>query len=697
MGDLAVSFVASITHCGYIRNQDGTYRKKSQPPIEFEYTQPILSDIIRDVDPESLENLPQGLSRAYQFVDLDGEGVAGILTSQVGSLFYKPNLGSARFGAMETLTTVPSLADGKQQMLDLAGSGLMDVVQFNGHHPGFFKRNLEHGWNQFTVFRSLPNVLWDNPNLRFVDLNGDGLADILVTEDNIFNWYPSLSEDGFGPGENWKPPLDEEKGPRLVFADGEQAVYLSDMSGDGLIDLVRIRHNSVCYWPSLGYGRFGTKVTMDHAPLLDSCDIFSQNCVRLADIDGSGTTDLIYLASDGAHLYFNQSGNRFSAAKTIPLPPTDTLTDVSVLDLLGIGTTCLVWSSPKPHSGSSHMRYIELMDGKKPHLLLSQKNNLGAEMHISYAPSMKFYLMDKQAGNPWATRLHFPVQVVERVETLDRIAGNRFVQRYAYHHGCYDGVEREFRRFGLVEQRDTEEFAVLSISPEFLSAANLDQASHVPPVLTKTWFHTGVFTNTDRLSRHFETEYFREPLTDAQSRAMLLDDTVLPTSIHLDGIQIPHTLSAEETREACRALMGSILRQEVYSQDGSEVQGRPYIVSERNFTIEFLQPQGENPTGVFFTHAREVLEFHYERKTYPMGKREVFDPRVVHQVTLEVDEWGNEVKSATGYGRRSRDPSALLTAEDHKKQVRREKQKKHFRKRQVLGWATKAIENGRVG
>ena len=42
------------------------------------------------------------------------------------------------------------------------------------------------------------------------------------------------------------------------------------MSGDGLTDIVRIRNGEVCYWPNLGYGRFGAKVTMDNAPCVRS-------------------------------------------------------------------------------------------------------------------------------------------------------------------------------------------------------------------------------------------------------------------------------------------------------------------------------------------------------------------------------------------------------------------------------------------
>ena len=42
-------------------------------------------------------------------------------------------------------------------------------------------------------------------------------------------------------------------------------------------------------------------------------------------------------------------------------------------------------------------------------------------------------------------------------------------------------------------------------------------------------------------------------------RQLLLDDTVLPAG-----------LTVEEEREACRALKGSMLRQEVYALDGTE-------------------------------------------------------------------------------------------------------------------------------
>ena len=86
------SFLLSVTQSGYKR-ENGGYLKRSLPPVEFEYTKPIVQDTVQDVDAASLENLPIGLDgTAYQWTDLHGEGIPGILTEQAGAWFYKRNL-----------------------------------------------------------------------------------------------------------------------------------------------------------------------------------------------------------------------------------------------------------------------------------------------------------------------------------------------------------------------------------------------------------------------------------------------------------------------------------------------------------------------------------------------------------------------------------------------------------------------------
>jgi hypothetical protein len=56
----------------------------------------------------------------------------------------------------------------------------------------------------------------------------------------------------------------------------------------------------------LGQGDHGQRPYFDRSE-------FDHTRIRLADIDSSGTADIIYLHRDGVRLYFNQSGNGWGA------------------------------------------------------------------------------------------------------------------------------------------------------------------------------------------------------------------------------------------------------------------------------------------------------------------------------------------------------------------------------------------------
>lgn len=156
----------------------------------LKHLQASISATVQEVDAASLAHLPIGLDGAsYQGVDLDGEGLSGILTEQAGTLYYKRNLSpapvpngpeaappAAAFGPAELVVQQPSLlatSGGRQQWLDLAGDGQLDLVVFDGPAPGFYERTSDNGWEPFQLFTSLPRLDWSNPNLRFVDLTGD--------------------------------------------------------------------------------------------------------------------------------------------------------------------------------------------------------------------------------------------------------------------------------------------------------------------------------------------------------------------------------------------------------------------------------------------------------------------------------------------------------------------------------------------
>jgi RHS repeat-associated protein len=674
------SFLERAAQRSYQRDphDSARYRYRSLPPLEFHYTEANIDSSVRDPDVAELENLPVGLGDDYRLVDLDGEGLAGVLSEQAGAWYYKSNLGAGpsggpRFAPLRAVAPLPSLASAtsRQQLMDLSGSGELAVVELQPPLPGFYERNGSDGWSNFKVFAQLPNVDWADPNLRFVDLTGDGYADALITDDEVFTWYPSEATDGFGEAGRSAVARDERDGPHVVFADEEQSIFLADMSGDGLSDIVRIRNGQVSYWPNLGYGRFGHQVAMDSSPWFDAEDLFDPRRIRLADVDGSGTADLIYLGRGGARLWFNRSGNEWSAGRDLPfLTATSNVDQVQAADLLGNGTACLVWSSDLPRDAQRPMKYLDLLGGKKPHLLTRMVNNLGAETEVEYAPSTKYYLEDKLAGTPWATRLPFPVHCVEKVTIRDRRRKTEYSTSYSYHHGCFDGpAEREFRGFGRVEQVDTERFDDFADANADSPYVTSDLELFQPPVKTITWFHTGIAVDRHRILGLFEHEYFPSRFA---SRLWTSVERELPQpEIDDDG----SPLDTDELREAMRACKGMTLRQEVYELDLDALESRHehrlvrlYSAAQHNCHVRRLQPRGPNRHSVFLVTESEAVTYQYE---LPLGGTAPLDPdpRIAHTVNLRFDGYGRPRQSvAAAYPRRGsyvddpRDP-APLTAE----------------------------------
>ncbi|GHO82382.1 SpvB/TcaC N-terminal domain-containing protein [Dictyobacter formicarum] len=657
------SKLIAVTRYSYQRHAGGDYLSRSLPPVEFTYSDATIQTELRELRGESLAQLPVGIDGArYRWIDLDGEGLSGVLTEQADAWFYKRNLSptnvvgsdgdahiEAKFASAELVSPKPALAlTGRAQFLDLAGDGRPDVVQFAGPTPGFYERTMDEQWNSFVPFVSLPNVDWSDPNLTFIDLDGNGLADILISEHDAFLWYRSLGEEGFDAAQRTNKLWDEEQGPCIVFADGEQSISLADMSGDGLSDIVRIRNGEVCYWPNLGYGRFGAKVTMDNAPLFDDVDQFDHRRILLADIDGSGTTDIVYLHAEGVRVYFNQSGNSWNAATTITHFPTlDDVANVQALDLLGNGTACLVWSSSLPGEARRPLRYLDLMGGQKPHLLVKTVNNLGAETTVAYAPSTRFYLQDKEAGNPWITKLPFPVHCVEKVTVHDTWRNTTFSTTYSYHHGYFDGPEREFRGFGRVEQVDVEDYGTFAAGNTSSPYITDDHTLYQPPVKTVTWYHTGMFLDRERILSHFQDEYFPNWFEDEQSGQHVVgtfQEHAL-SEPDLDALD----LTADEWREALRACKGMMLRQEVYELDvdalaaSTHTSVKLFSTAYHNCHIHRVQPRAINQHAVFHVTESEAITYHYELDLRP--EQLTPDPRIAHTLNLSIDEYGNILQS----------------------------------------------------
>lgn len=617
------SFLVSVQHWAYEKDKDPA----PFPPVDFKYsTCQEDPTSIEDLDPGGLHSLDPN---QIKWTDLHSEGIPGLFLQHKEAWWYKRNrtVSEPQFGPFKPEGQMPSIQNANQvsaELVDFDSDGTMEFVVRGQGYSGFFEKEKER-WTGFKPFEQDLMINWEDPNLRLFDLTGDGLADVLITEDQCFTWYEGKQRGGYHPAKKVQKYLDENKGPNLVFNDASQSIYLTDMTGDGLLDIVRVRNGNIVYWPNKGYARFGAKVTMDHPPLFDQPDQFNQLQVKLADIDGSGTTDVVYIYRDKLSYWINESGNGFSEKRFLSLDVSmDNLHQVQVLDLFGKGTACVVIAHPSPNKTSS-IRYIDLMKKGKPYLLEEINNNMGAITRFHYCSSTKFYLEAQNSGRPWITKLPFPVQVIQKTEVIDEIENNRFTTSYAYHHGYYDEAEREFRGFGLVEQWDTETYE------EHLkrSGDTIEEELYVPPVYTRTWFHTGFFRDKQTILDQYKSEFY-----DGDQHAWNLPDLTFPKEWEID-----------EMREAARALKGSSLCQEVYALDGTEKEKHPYSVTQNNYQIKRVQPKSDNTFAVFDVLSSETLTYHYERNSD--------DPRISHQMVLKTDDYGHELLTASiGYPRR---------------------------------------------
>ncbi|MGE5845430.1 MAG: SpvB/TcaC N-terminal domain-containing protein, partial [Ignavibacteria bacterium] len=618
------SFLAKARHNGHLFDEaNNVYKTKSIPDIEIKYQQHEWNTEIKSITPDNLANAPIGLAgRNYLWIDLFNEGVSGILTEQADAWFYKSNLGDGKFSNASVIAEKPvfsGLSSGRVMIQELENNGIKYLVNYS-EPKGFFKLNKENEWEEFKNFPELPNEGFSNTNMRPMDLNGDGLADFLITEENTIRWYPSLGEKGFEISQSVTKEIDEEKGPAILFADNTQSIFLADMNGDGLTDIVRIRNGEICYWPNLGYGRFGSKVSMDNAPVFDYPDSFNPDFLRLADIDGSGSIDIVYIGKNDFRAWMNLSGNEWSSEPQIisAFPQMDNLSDVAVLDLLGSGTGCIVYSSPI----SLHtFQFIDLTGGKKPHLLIGYQNNFGKQVTFEYKSSSLFYLEDKLKGNPWITKLPFPVHCVSKTITEDKIRKTITSCSYKYRHGYFDNEEKEFRGFARVEQYDSETFENFKLNE---SKNVVEEKLHQPPVKTISWFHTGAFLANKKIIHQCQDEYFKN---------LSIREYTIPEPV------IAENITSEELREAHRALKGKPLRVETFSEDNSDKSNLPYSASEATYEIRLIQPKGENEHASFFVIPSESIAYSYDRNPS--------DPRISQIYSLETDEFGNPTKTST--------------------------------------------------
>ena len=587
---------------------------------------------------------------ALALADLHGAGLPDVIELGAAPRVWR-NTGGGRFELPRQLAEAPpfSLADPGVQLMDADGDGRPNLVvsamarggRTAGATAGYFPVTFAGGWSRrsFQPYPQSPSVRLADPDVKLIDLDGDGLTDVLRSGTRLECWFNDPD-----PRLAWqRTAVGNGTGPAVDLADPR--VRLADMTGDGLHDIVLLRNGNIAYWPNLGHGRWGAQVTMRRSPRLP--DGYDPRRVLLGDLDGDGAADLTYVDNGRVQLWGNQSGNAWTE-QPVTISGTPGVADTDALqlsDLHGTGMAGLLVSRAAGGPGRPYLRFLDFTGGVKPHLLEEMDNHLGATTRVTYAPSTQEYLRDQaDPATRWRTTLPFPVHVVSRVEVLDAISGGRLTTQYRYHHGYWDGVEREFRGFAMVEQFDTE-----TIAPGSGPAA-VPAVHYSPPTLTRSWFHPGPVAAaeagdwTELDLRHEYSGGDAPMLSRPPGQAAFLAG--LPRSAR---------------RAALRTLRGQLLRTELYAIDGTNREHRPFTVTETISGVREESPLPPTPPGqpgagrerIFFPFTLASRTTQWERGGEPMT-----------QFTFPAgyDTYGLATRQLAVAVPRGRDPMAAATA-----------------------------------
>jgi RHS repeat-associated protein len=592
-----------------VEGADGDAREPL-PSLGFEYTQFRPEQRVYGAVTGVGGALPErSLAHGdFELVDLFGSGLPDIVQLGDTQRYWK-NLGNVRFDVPRTLQGMEGirLGDPGVVLADVDGDGHIDVLVSKpglvGHLPLTAAGATEP--RPFVRYDAAPPISLDDPELRLVDLDGDGVIDALRTG-SAFELFYHDREHGWTRSElRERDRLD--RFPDVYFSDPR--VKLADMTGDGLTDIVLIDHDRIDYWPYLGHGRWGARVTMiGRVQFPDATTFggigFDPKRVLLGDVDGDGCADLVYVESGRVTLWLNQQGNGWSSPIVVRgTPPITDADAVRLADILGNGSAGILWTYDAGRFFDSSYKFLDLTGGTKPYLLCTRDNGAGGQTRIEYSPSTRYYVEDaRDPRTRWRSRLPFPVQVVSRVHAIDQLSRGKLTSEYRYHQGYWDGDDREFRGFGMVEQLDTETFARYHDDD---THAQVDETHFSPPTLLRTWFHQGEVT--DHVGSRRESE-----VIGANDPTMFTPDqrsTLLEIARSAAGLGSVGTL-----RDALRALRGSVMRTELYALDASPDRERPYTVTESLYDVRKVA------TGAFFPFLRATRTTQWERGDDPMTR-----------------------------------------------------------------------------
>lgn len=245
-----------------------------------------------------------GQDQGVRFIDLNGDGRTDIVYHRwvSTSVQQKGAYLSTAVGWVPSANFAPLFHivdnggnDMGARFLDVNGDGLVDMIYHrwlsSGPQTGAYL-NTGSGWvwssNYIPPFHIVADSS-DDMGARFVDLNADGLPD-MVYRRGYYNQQGAYLNTGSGwsNAPAYTPPYD------IVYASTPRGVQFLDLNGDGLTDMIYRRTNGdKGAYLNTGTG-WATNSTVSYEPPYPIYDDSQKDLAQFVDVNGDGLPDMLY-------------------------------------------------------------------------------------------------------------------------------------------------------------------------------------------------------------------------------------------------------------------------------------------------------------------------------------------------------------------------------------------------------------------
>ena len=382
----------------------------------------------------------------------------------------------------ERLASALQLAQDRVALADMDGDGISDLVHNTLADEVFYFANRGNvSWGPRTPMSArdtAPPAPFARENVKTADLDFNQRIDVVQSTETGYACWLNQSDGVYS--RELRTDGARYEGSVIQFSD--EGVDLADMNGDRLVDVAKVTPYSVVYAPGMGHGKFFTVVVMPIPDtVLSDGDDGQIARAKLTDANGDGLSDLVIERAVPGRLWcwLNLGSGRFSNRITVGDMPAPFGGDTAVrwADMNGNGSTDLVYADS---NAAQRIRVVDLGEvlggSAHPYLLTGIENGLGVTTAISWGGSTEQALADAADDAPWTSTVPFPVHVVTRVDVdtgldQDLVPGkDRYQKHYRYRDGFYDDRERQFRGFARVtvtEEGDETAPTAVSVSAFF--------------------------------------------------------------------------------------------------------------------------------------------------------------------------------------------------------------------------------------